>query len=98
MTPVVSPFPQYFDLSGAPLENGYLYFGQPNQNPETSPMTVYWDAAGTQPVAQPVRTRSGYVYQAGTPAQIYVPSAHSLTIKDRRGALVAYLPTSAVPA
>lgn len=95
MTPVVSPFPLYFDLSGLPLDAGYLYFGLPNLNPETSPMAVYWDAAGTQPVTQPVRTRNGYVYQSGTPAQIYVSGSYSLTVKDRRGALVAYLPVSA---
>ena len=57
MLPVESPFKTYTDLDGKPLDNGYVYFGLPNQNPETAPVTVYWDAAGTIPAAQPLRRR-----------------------------------------
>ena len=65
------PFPQYFDTDGSPLDGGRLYFGQVNQNPEIAPITVYWDAAGTQPAAQPIETLNGYTYRNGTPAQVY---------------------------
>lgn len=98
MTPVVSPIPQYFDLDGAPLDDGRLYFGQPSQNPETAPVVVYWDAAGTQPAAQPIRTRNGYAYRGGSPAQLFSSADFSLSIRNRQGALVAYVPSANVPA
>jgi hypothetical protein len=90
-----SPFPQYFGTDGSPLDAGRLYFGQVNQNPETAPITVYWDAAGTQPAAQPITTLNGYTYRNGTPAQVYANSDYSLTIRDRRGRLVLSSPNSA---
>lgn len=86
----LNPIPQYFDLDGSPLDAGQLYFGQPNQNPETSPIAVYWDADGTQPVAQPVRTSNGYTVRAGTPAVVYAAGDYSLTIRDKRGVMVVY--------
>lgn len=43
MLPVESPFKTYTGLDGKPLNNGYVYFGLPNQNPITAPVTVYWD-------------------------------------------------------
>jgi len=51
---ITSPYPVFFDKDGTPLENGSIYIGQPNLNPETSPVTVYWDEALTQPAAQPI--------------------------------------------
>lgn len=89
-----APYALYFDLDGSPLDNGYLYFGIENQNPETSPIAIYWDSAGTQPVAQPVRTINGYPSRAGTIAQIYCASAFSVTVRNTRGALVRYAPSS----
>lgn len=90
-----SPYSQYFDKDGSPLDSGSLYFGNPNQNPETSPISVYWDEAGTQPAAQPIKTINGYSVRSGTPAVVYVSSDYSLTVKDKRGQLVYYSPTSA---
>lgn len=90
-----SPFPQYFDRDGSPLDDGQLYFGQVNQNPETAPITVYWDAAGTQPAAQPIRTLNGYTYRNGSPAQVYAAADYSITVRDRRGRLVFYSANSA---
>ena len=77
-----SPFPQYFDLAGKPLHAGYLYFGVSGANPETSPITVYWDAAGTQPAAQPIRTVNGFAARSGTPAQVFTVGDYSVTVRD----------------
>lgn len=90
-----SPFSQYFDKDGDPLDGGSIYFGVANQNPETNPITVYWDLAGTQPAAQPVRTVNGYTARAGTPANIYVPADYSITLRNRRGEIVFYVASSA---
>lgn len=72
MYAITSPVPQFFDLSGDPLDAGKLYIGTAGSNPITSPVTVYWDDAGTQPAAQPIRTVSGYPARNGKPARVYV--------------------------
>lgn len=89
-----SPFPQYFDLDGSPLDGGEIFFGLENQNPETAPITVYWDAAGTQPAAQPIETKSGYTVRAGSAAPVYAAANYSLTVRDKRGRLVIYVASS----
>lgn len=95
MLAVDSPFRQFFDLTGAPLQNGYLYFGTSGQNPETNPVTVYWDAAGTQPAAQPVRTVNGYPVRSGSQAVIYASGDLSVTVRDAKGRIVVSAPSMA---
>lgn len=90
-----APYSQYFDSDGKPLDDGSIYFGTANQNPETTPATVYWDAAGTQPAAQPVPTLNGYTARNGTPALVYASGDYSLTVRNRQGAVVLYAATSA---
>jgi len=85
------PFPNYVDIEGQPLDAGYLYFGQANQNPETSPITVYWDLAGTIPAAQPIRTLNGYTTNNGRISNVYATADYSLTVKDRFGRVQYYL-------
>jgi hypothetical protein len=94
MLPVETPFKIYTGLTGQPLNNGYVYFGTANQNPITSPITVYWDAAGTQPAAQPLRTVNGYIVRAGTPANVFVGVSYSELVKDSTGQQVFYARTS----
>lgn len=94
MYPVETPFKVYTGLDGKPLNNGYVYFGVANQNPITSPVTVYWDAAGTQPAAQPLRTENGYIMRAGTPANVFYGSAYSELVQDSRRRQVFYARTS----
>ena len=89
-----NPVPQFFDLDGSPLDAGYIYYGTANQNPETSPVTVYWDSACTQPVAQPVRTVNGYPARNGSPANVYANSDYAMTVKTKKGTLVIYMPVA----
>lgn len=95
MLATATPFPQYFDTDGKPLDRGQLYFGTANQNPETNPITVYWDLAGTQPAAQPIQTMNGYAMRNGTPALVYAPSDYSLTVRNKRGKLIYYAASAA---
>lgn len=90
MLPISTPITQYSDLDGSPLENGYLYFGVINQNPITSPTTVFWDSAGTQPAAQPIRTIGGRASRNGTPSNVYANQNFSLVIKNSKGVVVFY--------
>lgn len=89
-----SIYPQYEGANGLPLNNGSVYFGTPNLNPETNPITVYWDSALTQPAAQPIKTLNGFISRDGTPANLYTASNYSITVKDKKGVLLYTLPDS----
>ena len=86
---VTNPFPLFYGSDGQPLNAGYIYVGTAGSNPETSPITVYWDAALTITAAQPIRTLNGYPSQSGSPGTIFINRAtYSIVVKDRNGALV----------
>lgn len=86
---IASAFPLFTDASGDPLDNGYIYIGTANQNPQTNPISVYWDSALTIPASQPIRTSGGYPYRNGTPANLYITGGnYSLTVRDSAGSLV----------
>ena len=82
MTEIVSPFAQFFDTSGAPLNNGNIYIGTANLDAQTNPIPVYWDEALTIPAAQPLRTLNGYIVRNGTPARIFTNADNfSMTVQ-----------------
>lgn len=83
------PFPVFQDRDGQPLDNGYVWIGEPNLNPQTNPVVAYYDEALTIIAAQPLRTINGYVSRSGTPAQIYVDGVNfSILVQDSKGSLV----------
>lgn len=84
----IGALPVFLDLQGNTLDDGSIYFGTVNLNPETSPQTVYWDEAGLQPAAQPLRTVNGYIVRNGTIAKVYAATDYSITIRDKNGRLV----------
>jgi len=87
------PFPVFQGRDGQPLENGYVWIGEPNLNAQTNPVTVYFDAALTIPAPQPLRTLNGYVSRAGTPAQVYVDGVNfSILVQDSKGSMVYNFP------
>jgi hypothetical protein len=87
------PFPVFQDRDGQPLENGYIWIGQANLNPQTNPVVVYFDEALTIVAAQPLRTLNGYISRAGTPAQVYVDAVNfSILVQDSKGSMVYNFP------
>ncbi len=96
MPSIESPVPLFADVDGTPLESGYVYFGVVNQNPETTPISVFWDASLTQPAPQPLRTSGGVLVRNGTPAVVYTSSTYSITVRDRRNRLVYTFPDSTI--
>jgi hypothetical protein len=87
------PFPVFQGRDGQPLENGYVWIGEPNLNPQTNPVVAYYDAALTIVAPQPLRTLNGYVSRAGTPAQIYVDGVNfSILVQDSKGSMVYNFP------
>jgi hypothetical protein len=92
LTQVTGPYPIFTDLDGSPLDDGYLYIGAVNDDPETNPIQVYWDSNLTIPATQPIRTSNGYAYRNGTPALIYTAGQFSITIRNKRNEFVLYSP------
>lgn len=87
------PFPVFQDRDGQPLDNGYVWLGVANLNPQTNPVVAYYDAALTIPAVQPLRTLNGYISRAGSPAQVYVDGVNfSILVQDSKGSLVYSFP------
>jgi hypothetical protein len=82
------PYPAFAGTDGLPLENGYIWVGAVNLNPQTNPITVYWDSVLTIAAAQPIRTLNGYPVYQGTPSRFYVGSDYSIQVLDSKGSLV----------
>lgn len=93
----ITPLNQYFSLNGSPLNNGKLYFGEVNKDPEQFPVTVYWDEAGTVPALQPIRTTSGYPSRNGSPAILYVDDIYSMRVRQSNDVQVYYIASTGTP-
>lgn len=87
-------YPIFTDIDGQPLENGYIWIGTKNLNPQTNPINVYWDSALTIQATQPIRTLGGYPSNSGTPARLYVNSDYSIRVQNRNGSTVYSAPAS----
>lgn len=81
------PYPAFAGTDGQPLENGYIWVGAVNLNPQTNPIAVFWDDAKTIPAAQPIRTLNGYPVYQGSPTRFYVESDYSIQVLDSKGSL-----------
>jgi hypothetical protein len=82
------PYPAFAGADGLPLENGYIWVGTVNLNPQVNPIAVYWDSALTIPAALPIRTLNGYPVYQGSPSRFYVGSDYSIQVLDSKGSLV----------
>jgi hypothetical protein len=82
------PYPAFAGADGLPLENGYIWVGTVNLNPQVNPITVFWDSALTIPAALPIRTLNGYPVYQGSPSRFYVASDYSIQVLDSKGSLV----------
>ena len=80
------------DTEGRPLDNGKVYFGQAGKDPQMSPIGVFYDAALTLFAAQPIRTKSGFLNNAGNTVGIYAAATtYSVKILDANDRQVLYL-------
>lgn len=85
-------FPIFTETDGLPLENGYIWIGAANLDPQGNPINVYWDAALTIAAPQPIRTLNGYPSRNGTPARLYVNSDYSIRVQNSKGSMVYSAP------
>lgn len=86
--PASPPFSVFYDASGQPLKDGQVYFGIANMDARTNPIAVFWDAAGTIPAVQPIRTLNGYPSRNGTPANVYINGDYSITLLSKTGSFI----------
>jgi hypothetical protein len=94
MQPLDNPPPLFFDQRGALLDAGSVYIGTVNEDPESAPVTVYWDSALTISATQPLRTRGGVIVNNGAPALVFISgSDYSMRVRDSGGNQVAYFPS-----
>jgi len=82
------PYPVFTDRAGEPLENGYIWVGQANLDPQTNPVNVYWDAGLSIPAVQPIRTLGGYPVYQGSPARLFSVEKYSIRVMDKNGTVV----------
>jgi hypothetical protein len=82
------PYPIFSEADGLPLENGYIWIGSANLDPQTNPINVYWDAALTITAAQPIRTLNGYAVYQGTPSRFYTNGDYSIRVMDKNGSTI----------
>lgn len=87
-------YPIFTDIDGQPLEDGFVWIGQENLDPQVNPINVYWDSALTIPAAQPIRTLGGYPSNSGTPARLYVNSDYSIRVMNKNGSVVYSAPAA----
>lgn len=90
---VLAPYPTFFDATGAPLENGSIYIGQPGFEARSTPKASFFDVALTIPTGTAsgaaIRTSGGFpVNQSGSPAMFYADGDFSISVTDRNGVLL----------
>lgn len=89
---VYFPYASFLDINGEPLQNGYVYIGEPSLNPVTSPITIYWDKSTNYPISQPIRTINGYPSRNGTPYNMFVDldsnDGYSMSVYSKEHALL----------
>jgi len=85
-------YPIFTGTDGLPLENGYIWIGEANLDPQGNPINIYWDAALTIAAPQPIRTLNGYPSRNGTPARLYVDSNYSIRVMNKNGGMVYSAP------
>ena len=89
-----NPFQLFTDTNGIRLQDGQIFIGEPHIDPETNPITVYWDDAYTQTAVQPIVTNGGYpVNEFGIVGNIYINQNYSITVRDTVGELVFFRST-----
>lgn len=79
MPSLITEHEQWFDeISGEPLNDGYVYIGARSLDPQTNLITIYSDRALTVPISNPQRTGS----DGRTVNKIYVPGKYSIEVED----------------
>ena len=87
----VTPHLYMGDSTGRPLDNGVVYFGEQDKDPEFYPINLFSDDALTTPLMQPVHTKGGYLYDKGDMVEPHAKELiYSVKVLDSYGRKVFY--------
>ena len=87
----VTPHLYMGDSTGRPLDMGTVYFGEQDKDPEFYPINLFSDDALTKPLAQPVHTKGGYLYDKGDMVEPHAKEfIYSVKVLDSYGRKVFY--------
>lgn len=87
----VTPHLYMGDSTGRPLDMGTVYFGEQDKDPEFYPINLFSDDALTKPLAQPVHTKGGYLYDKGDMVEPHAKELiYSVKVLDSYGRKVFY--------
>lgn len=87
----VTPHLYMGDSTGRPLDNGVVYFGQQDKDPEFYPIDLYSDDELTKQLAQPIHTKGGYLYDKGDMVEPHAKEIiYSVKVLDGYGRKVFY--------
>lgn len=87
----VTPHLYMGDSTGRPLDMGTVYFGEQDKDPEFYPIDLFSDDALTLPLAQPVHTKGGYLYDKGDMVEPHAKEfIYSVKVLDSYGRKVFY--------
>ena len=83
---IVSPHLYLADVTGRPLDYGRVYFGQPNKDGEFYPINIFSDKELTEPLAQPVYTKGGFLNNNGDITEVFAyEGVYSVKVLDQYG-------------
>lgn len=98
---VVRLGPEYFPspTNGVPVSLGSIYVGEPDTDPTVvinqKQISVLEENGTITPVAQPILTGAGGVpLYNGSPVTVFVDGDYSLTVLDKLGSQVYYVPSA----
>lgn len=95
MQKLTNPQPYFYDVRGALADGGYIYVGVVDDDPETSPIPLFWDSDLSIPASQPLRTIGGLIVNGVTPADVFFAADdYSMRMLDNDGTLVFYTPSA----
>ncbi len=87
----VTPHLYMGDSTGRPLDMGTVYFGEQDKDPEFYPINLFSDDSLTLPLAQPVHTKGGYLYDKGDIVEPHAKEIiYSVKVLDSYGRKVFY--------
>lgn len=84
---VQGTYPVFTDIDGNPLEDGFIFIGEPGVDPIANPISVYWDEALSVPATN-VRTKGGYPNNSGAPGRLFVAGTYSILVQNKRGTAI----------
>ena len=87
----LTPYEFFTDRAGGALDEGSVWLGEPNKDPRSYPITVYFDSALTLPAPMPLTTMGGYIVRNNTPTFLYVSQNYSVLVLDKQGRQVYYV-------